>query len=250
MQHTPENTGGDEPLPLTKEHPAYIKLAEKLSELESDEVDPNSEEYSTEVEKFVRAEPALAAHLSHENRYLQTIMARMNGEEGIPATDMESESEPSIEAVHRQAFATAQEMSGWCNKLAIELKSRADRRLTPLFDENNLRALYHSAQPFEDALASNQTDNAVESIRGLVRALSGIEKVYTLGVSEDVESLKKFGFYITQFGELSAKLARLYGEVDTTEALEITHSSLRLKEVTEEKLQLLAQMIRVLSNYK
>ena len=80
-----------------------------------------------------------------------------------------------------------------------------------------------------------------------MRALSSIEKGYSSVVSEDIESLKKFGFYITQFGELSAKLARLYGEVDTTEALEITHSSLRLKEVTEEKLRLLTQMIRALS---
>lgn len=246
MTHTPELNASADTLPLTTEHPAYKKLVEKISELERDGVTPDSEEYVTEVEKFARAEPQLATVLANENSHLANVLTRMSGEEDVSNTALELESLPGIEIAHRRAFATAQEMRQFCNKVAVELKNRADRGLTPLIDENHLRGLYHSAQPFEDALSSNQTDNAVEAIHQIVRAFSSIEKGYSVVVSEDVESLKKLGFYIKEFGEQSSRLARVYGEFDTPEALEISSSALTLRDVTEEKLQLLSRMLRAL----
>jgi|AntRauTorckE6833_2_1112554.scaffolds.fasta_scaffold19312_3 hypothetical protein len=236
-------------LPLTPDHPAHLKLADKLRELEADGLTPDSDEYITEVEKFVRGEPQLAAKLAEDNPYLSTTITRMNGEEEVSVPDVESEPGSNIEAVHRRAFATAQEMRQICNKLAIELKNRADNGLTPLVEESNLKALYHSVQPFEDALSSNHTEQAVDAIHSIVRAISSIEKGYSAGVKEDVESLKKLGFYLREFGERSNTLARMYAESDTTEALEISHSSLQLKDVTDEKLQLLTRLFNALIDY-
>ncbi len=246
MPHNLEdsNTGGT--LPLNKEHPSYLKLADKIRELEGDGISPQSGEYITEVEKFVRAEPKLAAELATENRYLSSIISRMNGEDEPSTAKIESES--NIETIHKQAFATAQEMRQLCNKLALELKNRTDKGRTPLLEESNLKALYHSVQPFEDALSSNQTEQAVEAIKGIVRAISSIEKGNSPRVSEDTESLKKLGFYLREFGERSAKLARMYGKNDSAEALDISHSALQLKDVTDDKLKLIAQMYRILTD--
>jgi hypothetical protein len=248
MEHNPELHKNAETLPLTKEHPAYLKLAEKLHELETDGVAPNSDEYITEVEKFVRAEPKLAAKLAEGNNYLEAIIMRMNEDNDPLVIDAESEQGFAIETIHKRAFATAQEMRQLCNKLAIELRNRADNRLTPLVEESNLKALYHSVQPFEDALSSNQTEQAVDAIQGVVRAISSIKKGYSVVVREDTDSLKKLGFYLREFGDRSARLARMYAESDTDGALEIRYNSLRLKDVTDEKLQLLAQMFRALNN--
>jgi hypothetical protein len=41
----------------------------------------------------------------------------------------------------------------------------------------------------------------------------------------------------------------MYAESDTTEALEISHSSLQLKDVTDEKLQLLTRLFNALIDY-
>lgn len=245
MPHNPEDSNTDETLPLNKEHPSYLKLADKIRELEGDGISPQSDEYITEVEKFVRTEPKLAAELATENRYLSSIISRMNGENEPSTAKIESES--NIETIHKQAFATVQEIRQLCNKLAIELKNRADQRMTPLIEEANLKPLFRSAQPFEDALSSNQTEQAVEAIKGLVRAVSSIEKGYSPRVSDDTESLKKLGFYLREFGERSDKLARMYGENDSPEALEISHSALELKSVTDEKLTLITQLYRILT---
>ena len=249
MSNNPELGHNTDALPLTTDHPSHLKLVEKLRELEADGVASDSDEYITEVEKFARAEPQLATKLAEDNEYLKATLMRMNGGEETSAPNVESEPTSDIEVIHTRAFATAQEMRQICNKMASELKNRADNRLTPLVEESNLKALYHSVQPFEDALASNQTEQAVEAIQGVVRAISSIEKGYSAGVREDIESLKKFGFYLREFGERGNTLARMYAESDTTEALEISHSALRLKDVTDEKLQLLAQMFSTLNNY-
>lgn len=250
MNQSPEQENSTESLPLTKEHPAYLKLAEKIRELEADGIAPDNDEYVTEVERFVRAEPKLAAELAKGNKYLNNIISRMGGEldQIAPAHSNESESVINIEVLHKRAFGTAQEMRQICNKLAIELKSRADNRLTPLIPEGNLKGLYHSVQPFEDALSSNRTEQAVEAIKTIVRAISSIEKGYSPRVSEDTESLKKLGFYLREFSEKSDKLARVYSEVDTPEALEICREALRLKDVTNEKIQLAAQLYQVFSD--
>ncbi len=232
---------------LTKEHPSYLKLADKLRELEGDGVSPDNEEYVTEVEKFVRAEPKLVAELAKENKYLSATILKMNGEVEASTPKIESESSSNIEMVHKQAFVTAQEMRQLCNKLAIELKNRTDKGRTPLLEESKLKALYNSVQPFEDALSSNQTEQAVEVIKGIVRAVSSIEKGNSHRVSEDTESLKKLGFYLKEFGERSSKLARMYGGNDTPEALEISHSALQLKDITDDKLKLIMQMYSALN---
>ena len=62
------------------------------------------------------------------------------------------------------------------------------------------------------------------------------------------ESLKKLGFYLREFGDRSNRLARLYGTVDTPQALDISHSAFRLKDVTDEKIRLIAQMYRALTD--
>lgn len=248
MTSKPEHVTAEESPALTKEHPAHLKLTAKLRELEGDGVKPDSDEYVTEVEKFVRAEPQLAAELAKENSYLNRTIARMKGgvEPAVPTA--ESEQAANMEAIHRQAFGTAQEMRQICNQLGIELKNRAENRLTPLIAEEKLKAFYHSVQPFEDALSSNQTEQAVDAIKIMVRAISSIEKSYNPRVAENTESLKKLGFYLREFGDRSNKLARIYGQSDTHEALDISHSAFRLKDITEEKHRLISQMYSVLTN--
>ncbi len=248
MLSNPEHGTAKESQPLSKEHPSYLKLADKLRELERDGVSPDDNEYVTEVEKFVRAEPQLATELATENKYLSSTISRMNGEVELTTPEPESESASNIEAIHKQAFGTAQEMCQICNKLGMELKNRADNRLTPLIAEEKLKALYHSVQPFEDALSSNHTEQAVEAIKTIVRAMSSIEKSYSSRVAENTESLKKLGFYLKEFGDRSSRLARIYGQSDTQEALDISHSAFRLKDITDEKLRLLSKMYRVLTD--
>ena len=223
MSFNLEHGTAKESQPLSKEHPSYLKLATTLKEFDGDGVSPDSDEYITEVEKFIRAEPKLAAELAKGNKYLSSILDREKGEKEAPASKTESEQTANMEAIHRQAFSTAQEMRQICNKLGMELKNRADNRLTPLIAEEKLKAFYRSVQPFEDALSSGNTEQAVEAIKIIVRALSSIEKGYNPRVAENTESLKKLGFYLREFGDRSNRLARLYGTVDTPQALDISH---------------------------
>ena len=232
---------------LAAEHPAHLKLTEKLKELEADGVAAAEDEYITEVEKFVRAEPELAVVLAEDNQYLQSVMKRMGVEREVMAEGVEEVS--SIEKAHSRAFATAQAMNQDCQSLARELKVRMDEQLTPLIEENALRFLYNSVQPFEDALASRQTQNAIDSLPSIHRVLSSIEPLPRQQIAENLESLKKLGFYLQQMEERCGEVARIYGEVDTEEALEISSGNLQIRDVLKTKLDLIHRLFSATSNY-
>ncbi len=235
--------------PLTEEHPAYIKLAEKIRELEAAGIAPESNQYIAAVEEFVQAEPDLATELAKQNPYLAKTIARMNEAVESPGTTPEStDSLPAVEALHRRAFVVAQEMKQDCQRLASELLERANNRLTPLIAEDDLRTLYHSVQPLEDALVSGQTEQVAAAVQRVVNSFSAIEKRDSQQISEDTESLKKLGFYFREMGQRSGRLARIYGELDTQEALEISHEALRLEAVIQDKHDMIARMYDVLSN--
>lgn len=248
MSSDPEKikSSASETTSLAKEHPEYQALVTKIRSLEADGVSPQSVEYMSEVENFVRAEPDLAEILAKDNQYLQYIITNMSNALDTPE---QAEELPTIDSAHRHAFAAAQEMRGWCNKVAIELKNRVDNRLTPLIDESLLRPLYHAAAPLEEGVTSRNTEQVVEGMQRLMRAFSAIEKGYSLGVSEDAESLQKLGFYIKEFGDQAQRLARVYGEVDDPHALEIAHGALHLHNLTKEKLQLLTAMLQALNSH-
>jgi len=233
---------------LPKDHPAFVALQKEMKVLERNGFTESEPEFEDLVSGFVRANPDLSRELANEVPFIAEVLDDLDG--AAEASPKEpNESSPEANEIYSRALIYAQEISSSSSSLVAELLKRDQEDFTPLISAEAFHRLKIIGPGLEDSIRSKDFKGVVDAVGLIGRVVDSIEVERRNRVKDDSDSLKKLSFHLEEIGQRLYWLAKAYGELDSSDALEVADAGLRASGACESRLDELLRLRRLIEDY-